>query len=89
MNYSAVNLMEKLALFDEQWMPHVVAEMNDIQFKVVKLQGEFVWHSHAHTDEVFMVLAGEMGIEIGDGRVDLEAGEMFVVPKGIEHRPVA
>jgi mannose-6-phosphate isomerase-like protein (cupin superfamily) len=89
MDYSAINLKEKLALFDEQWSPRVIAEMNEIQFKVVKLEGEFVWHSHAQTDEVFMVLAGKMAIEFRDGRVDLSAGEMFVVPKGVEHRPVA
>ena len=63
MDYSAINLKEKLALFDEQWSPRVIAEMNEIQFKVVKLEGEFVWHSHAQTDEVFMVLAGKMAIE--------------------------
>jgi mannose-6-phosphate isomerase-like protein (cupin superfamily) len=89
MDYSAINLKEKLALFDEQWSPRVIAEMNEIQFKVVKLEGEFVWHSHAQTDEVFMVLAGKMAIEFRDGRVDLSAGEMYVVPKGVEHRPVA
>ncbi len=89
MNYSAVNLKEKLALFDEQWSPRVIAEMNEIQFKAAKLQGEFVWHSHAETDEVFMVIEGSMRIEFRDGRVNLSAGEMFVVPKGVEHKPVA
>lgn len=89
MKYSAINLKDKLALFDAQWSPRVIAEMNEIQFKLVKLEGEFVWHEHADTDEVFMVLAGEMAIEFRDGRVDLPAGEMFVVPKGVTHRPVA
>jgi mannose-6-phosphate isomerase-like protein (cupin superfamily) len=89
MNDSAINLHEKLALFNERWSPRVIAEMNEIQFKLVKLQGAFVWHSHADTDEVFLVVAGEMGIEFRDGRVDLAAGELFVVPKGVEHRPVA
>ena len=89
MSYSAVNLKEKLALFDEQWSPRVIAEMNEIQFKVVKLQGEFVWHEHTDTDEVFIVLEGAMGIEFRDGRVNLSAGEMFVVTKGVEHKPVA
>ena len=89
MSGTAINLKEKLARFDEQWSPRVIAEMNEIQFKVVKLEGEFVWHDHAHTDEVFMVLEGAMGIEFRDGRVNLSAGEMFVVPKGVEHKPVA
>ena len=89
MNYTAIDLREKLALFEEQWSPRVIAEMNEIQFKLVKLEGEFVWHSHADTDEVFMVLEGEMAIEFRDGTVPLAAGEMFVVPKGVEHRPVA
>ena len=89
MSYQAINLKEKLALFDEQWSPKVIAEMNEIQFKVVKLEGEFVWHSHGDTDELFMVLAGDMAIEFRDGRANLSTGEMFVVPKGIEHRPVA
>ncbi len=89
MDFSAINLQEKLALFDAQWSPRVIAEMNEIQFKLVKLQGEFVWHSHAETDEVFLVLAGEMEIAFRDGRVSLCAGELFVVPKGVEHKPVA
>ena len=84
MTYKAVNFREKLGLFAEQWHPKVVAEMNDYQFKLVKLQGEFVWHSHADTDEVFLVVEGRMSIEFRDGRVDLEPGEMFVVPKGKE-----
>ena len=89
MNYEAINLKEKLALFDEQWSPRVIAEMNEVQFKLVKLQGEFVWHSHGDTDEVFMVIEGAMGIKFRDGRVDLSTGEMLVVPKGVEHKPVA
>ncbi len=89
MDFSAINLQEKLACFDEQWSPRVIAEMNEIQFKLVKLAGEFVWHSHAQTDEVFMVIEGEMRIEFRDGRANLSAGELFVVPKGVEHRPVA
>ena len=75
--------------FAEQWSPRVIAEMNDYQFKLVKIQGEFVWHQHADTDEVFVVLEGEMEIEFRDGRVELKAGEMVVVPKGVEHKPVA
>jgi mannose-6-phosphate isomerase-like protein (cupin superfamily) len=89
MSYTAINLQENLALFSEQWSPRVIAEMNEIQFKLVKLQGEFVWHSHVHTDEAFILLEGEMEIEFRDGRVNLSTGEMFVVPKGVEHKPVA
>ena len=89
MEYTALNFREKLAKFSEHWSPKVVAQMNDYQFKLVKIQGEFVWHNHGETDEVFIVLDGEMSIELRDGRVELKAGEMFVVPKGIEHKPVA
>lgn len=89
MEYTAINFREKLTRFSEHWAPKVVAQMNDYQFKLVKIQGEFVWHSHENTDDVFIVLDGEMSIELRDGRVDLKAGEMFVVPKGVEHKPVA
>lgn len=89
MEYNAVNFSEKFAKFSDHWAPKVVAQMNDYQFRLVKIQGEFVWHSHAETDDVFIVIEGEMSIELPDGRVDLKAGEMFVVPKGIEHKPVA
>jgi mannose-6-phosphate isomerase-like protein (cupin superfamily) len=89
MKDTAINLSEKLSKFSEHWSPRVVAEMNDYQFKLVKLQGEFVWHSHADTDEVFIVLNGTMTLEFRDKEVPLAAGEMFVVPKGVEHRPVA
>ena len=80
-----VRLAEKLAKFSDHWAPRVVAEMNDTQFKLVKLQGEFVWHQHAGTDEVFLVLHGEMEIGFRDRNVTLRAGEMFVIPKGVEH----
>ena len=86
---SAINLTEKLAKFDDHWSPKIIAQMNDYHFKLVKLQGAFVWHSHAETDEVFLVLDGEMRIEFRDGRVGLKSGQMFVVPKGVEHKPVA
>lgn len=89
MEYSALNLNEKLDKFSEHWSPKIIAGMNDYHFKLAKFQGEFVWHSHAETDEVFIVLDGNMVIEFRDGRVDLKAGEMFVVPKGVEHKPVA
>ena len=89
MKYAAINLREKLGQFTDQWMPRVVAELNDYQFKLVRIQGEFVWHSHADTDEAFIVIEGEMSIELRDGRVDLAAGEMFIVPRGVEHKPVS
>jgi mannose-6-phosphate isomerase-like protein (cupin superfamily) len=89
MSYTPINFREKLARFSEHWSPRVVAEMNDYQFKLVKVEGEFVWHSHPETDEVFIVLGGELVIEFRDGRVALGAGEMFVVPRGVEHRPRA
>jgi mannose-6-phosphate isomerase-like protein (cupin superfamily) len=81
----AINLAEKLAQLSEPWSPRVVAEMNDYQFKVVKLRGEFVWHDHKDTDEVFLVLEGEMEIGFRDRTVILKAGELFVVPRGVEH----
>jgi len=85
MTAKPVNLAEKLATFSEPWTPRVVAEMNDYQFKLVKLAGEFVWHRHDDTDEVFIVIRGEMEIGFRDSTVTLRAGEMFVVPRGIEH----
>ena len=88
-SYQPINFEEKLALFRDHWAPKIVAQMNDYQLKLVKIQGEFVWHSHADTDEVFIVLDGRMRIELRDGGVDLGPGEMFVVPKGVEHKPSA
>ena len=82
---ASINLAAKLAQFSEHWSPRVVAELNDYQFKVVKLQGDFVWHSHPDTDEAFIVIDGEMEIGFRDGAVTLRAGEMYVVPKGVEH----
>ena len=81
----SINLFEKLSKFSEHWSPKIVARMNDYHFKLVKFQGDFVWHDHADTDEVFIVLDGEMTIHFRDGRVRLRAGEMFVIPKGVEH----
>jgi mannose-6-phosphate isomerase-like protein (cupin superfamily) len=81
----AINLAEKLAKFSEHWSPRVVAEMNDYQFKLVKLQGEFVWHDHKDTDEVFLVIQGEMQVGFRDRDVTIGEGEMFVVPRGVEH----
>ncbi len=89
MGYESINFKRKLELFDEQWMPKVVAEMNDYQFKVVKLQGDFVWHDHKDTDETFIVIDGNLRIDFRDGVVNVAAGEMYVVPKGVEHKPYA
>ena len=89
MNYEAINLQEKLSKFSEHWTPKIIAQMNDTHFKVVKVQGEFVWHHHAKTDEVFVVLKGQLEIQFRDGTVNLNEGEMYVVPKGKEHRPIA
>lgn len=89
MNHTAINLAQKLTQFSDHWSPKIVAQMNDYHFKLAKFQGEFVWHSHAETDEVFIVIDGYMCIDFRDGSVELKAGEMFVVPKGLEHKPVA
>src|SRR5947199_10805169 len=79
-----INFAQKLSKFSEHWSPRAVAEMNDYQFKLVKLEGEFVWHDHNDTDEVFLVLKGEMEIAFRDRSVIVRAGEMFVVPKQVE-----
>lgn len=84
-NASVVNLTEKLARITEHWSPRVVAEMNDYQFKLVKLEGDFVWHDHPDTDEVFLVVKGEMRIGFRDREITLREGELFVVPRGVEH----
>jgi len=88
-DYRAINFNDKLAKFSDHYAPRVIAEMNDYQFKLVKIQGEFVWHKHADTDEVFLVIDGEMRIDFRDGDVMLRSGEMFVVPRGVEHKPYA
>ncbi|TES03472.1 cupin domain-containing protein [Pseudomonas aeruginosa] len=85
----AINFAAKLALFDDHWQPRVIAQMNDYQFKLVKIEGDFVWHSHADTDETFIVLAGRLRIDFRDGAVHLGPGEMYVVPRGVEHKPFA
>ena len=85
----AINLQDKFSLFKDTWSPKVVAEMNDYQLKLVKLKGDFVWHKHDDTDEVFIIIKGSLVIELRDGSVSLNEGEMYVVPKGVEHKPVA
>lgn len=89
MTYQAINFEQKLGLFDEHWKPKVIAEMNDYQFKIVKIQGNFVWHDHPDTDETFIVLDGRLRIDFRDGQVTLNPGEMYVVPRGVEHKPFA
>ncbi|MFM0318929.1 cupin domain-containing protein [Paraburkholderia nemoris] len=88
-HYRAVNFAEKLQLFSDQWQARVVAEMNDYQFKLVRIEGDFIWHEHADTDETFIVLDGQLRIDMRDGSVLISAGEMFVVPKGTQHKPYA
>ena len=84
-----INLKQKLGKFSDHWSPKVIAELNDYQFKLVKIQGEFVWHNHPDTDEVFIVIEGSMNIEFENETVQLNEGEMLVVPKGVEHKPYA
>lgn len=86
---STIRLDAKLAKFTEHWSPRIVARMNDCEFKLVKFQGEFVWHHHAHTDEVFLVLRGEMVVHFLDGDVPVRQGDMIVIPKGVEHKTSA
>ena len=89
MSNDVIRLREKLKQFSDCWSPRVVAELNDYQFKLAHLEGEFVWHAHAHTDEAFLVLAGALQIELRDRVITLEEGDLYVVPAGLEHRPVA
>ena len=89
MKYEALNFGDKFDLFDDLWAPKVIAEMNDYQFKIVKIKGDFVWHDHKDTDETFIVLKGNLRIDFRDGCVQLGEGEMYVVPKGVEHKPFA
>ena len=85
----AVNLAHKASLIDQPWSPRVVAEMNDYQFKVVRIEGEFIWHSHPETDEAFFVLEGTLRIVLPHGSVYVAPGELYVVPRGVEHRTAA
>lgn len=84
-----VNLAHKASLIEQQWSPRVVAEMNDYQFKVVRIEGEFIWHSHPETDEAFLVLEGTLRIDLLEGCVYVNPGELYVVPRGVEHRTAA
>ncbi|MGH2362167.1 MAG: cupin domain-containing protein [bacterium] len=89
MNRQPINVSEKFSKFSDQWAPKIIAQMNDYHFKLAKIQGEFVWHSHANTDEVFIVVDGDITIHFRDGDVNLQRGELFVVPRGVEHKPSA
>ena len=89
MSHTPLNFGDKLKLINDHWSPRIIAEMNDYQFKLVKIQGDFVWHDHPDTDETFIVIAGELRIDLRDGAVTLGPGEMYVVPKGVEHKPYA
>tara|TARA_B100001996_G_scaffold360456_1_gene326473 strand:+ start:554 stop:916 length:363 start_codon:yes stop_codon:yes gene_type:complete len=82
-----INIKEKFLKFSEHWSPKVIAELNDYQFKLAKIKGEFIWHKHDETDEVFIVIEGKMIIEFRDKKVELMEGDMYVVPKGVDHRP--
>ena len=86
---TAVRLTEKLSAFSDLWSPKIVAQFNGHDVMVVKVKGEFVWHSHAETDDFFLVLEGNLSIQLRDGEVRLGPGDLYVVPKGVEHRPVA
>lgn len=89
MSPDKINLAEKFARFSDHWSPKIVAELNGQHVKLVKLQGEFVWHHHEHEDELFLVVRGQFRMEFRDRTVELREGEMIVVPRGVEHRPVA
>ena len=84
-----INLNEKFKKFDDQWSPKVIEEMNNYQFKLVKVEGDFTWHLHDQTDETFFVVEGKLGIDFEDETIELKAGEMIVVPKGVKHKPFA
>ena len=89
MIYEPVNLQEKFRKFSTHWSPKIIAQMNDYHFKLAKVQGEFVWHNHPETDEVFLIVKGQLDIHFRDGLVTLKEGELYVVPKGVEHKPAA
>jgi mannose-6-phosphate isomerase-like protein (cupin superfamily) len=87
--HEAISLSGKFNLFADQWQPRVIAEMNDYQFKIARVQGDFIWHDHPDTDETFFVLEGTLRIDLPDGFVNVSAGELYVVPKGVQHKPYA
>ena len=85
----AVNLTKKFSLISEHWNPKIIAQLNDYHLKIAKIEGDFVWHSHPETDEMFLVVDGELTIYLRDGRLHLKPGELCVIPKGVEHKPSA
>ncbi len=87
--HQSINLASKFELLAEQWQPRVIAELNDYQFKVVRVEGDFIWHEHSDTDEAFFVLEGHLRIDLPDASVHLSPGELFVVPRGMKHKPYA
>ena len=89
MKAEKINLLEKFEHVTDYWSPKIIEQMNDYHFKLAKFKGEFTWHDHKETDEVFFVVEGEMSIEFRDRTVTLKAGELIVVPKGVEHKPVS
>lgn len=89
MKYSIINLGEKFAKFSDHWSPKIIAKLNEYHLKLVKFKGDFIWHTHQDTDEAFIVIEGQMSIYFRDGKVALKEGELFVVPKGVEHKPQA
>lgn len=89
MNSEVININEKLKKIDAHWTPKIIEQMNDYHFKLAKFKGEFTWHDHKETDEVFYVIEGQMTIEFIDYKVDLKSGELYVVPKGVMHKPCA
>jgi mannose-6-phosphate isomerase-like protein (cupin superfamily) len=89
MSISPINFADKFNQFSEHWSPKIIAQMNDYHFKIAKIQGEFVWHSHSETDETFIVIQGKMQIKLRETVINLEAGEMCVIPKRVEHKPIA
>ncbi|MBH10606.1 MAG: cupin [Candidatus Marinimicrobia bacterium] len=89
MKNTKINLSDKFNKFSKYWTPKVVAEMNDYQFKLVKIKGEFVWHNHKDTDEAFIVIDGKMKIDFQNDTINLSKGEMFVIPAGVDHKPYA
>jgi mannose-6-phosphate isomerase-like protein (cupin superfamily) len=89
MDCNPINFKEKFSLFSEHWSPRIIAQMNEVQFKIAKIKGAFIWHSHPDTDEAFIVIEGRMQIDFRDCSVNLKQGEMIVVPKGTEHKPIA
>ena len=89
MTINVVNFAHKFSLISEQWNPKIIAQLNDYHLKIAKIQGEFIWHGHPETDEVFIVIDGELTIHLRDGKLHLAPGEMCVIPSGVEHKPAA